>query len=49
MKKRGYDYGSTLSLLNVQNGHLILPVTCVLSTLDLSILRVNFRLFLGHH
>ena len=49
MKQRGADYGSTLSLLNVQNGLLLLPLTCVLSILDLTILRVNFRLFLGHH
>ena len=38
MKQRGDDYGSTLSLLNVQNGHLLLPLTCVLSILDLRIL-----------
>ena len=49
VKQRGDDYGSTLSLLNVQNGHLLLPLTCVLSIFDLRILRVNFRLFLGHH
>ena len=49
MKQRGDDYGSTLSMLNVQNGHLLLPRSCVLSILDLRILRVNFRLFLGHH
>ena len=47
MKQRGGDYGSTLSVLSVQNGHLLLHLTCVLSTLDLR--RVNFRLFLGHH
>ena len=33
MKQRGDDYGSTLSLLNVQNGHLRLPLTCVLKGL----------------
>ena len=49
MKQRGDDYGSTLSLLNEQNGHLLLPLTCVLSILYLKILRINFRLFLGHH
>ena len=49
MKQRGDDYGSTLSLLNVQNGHLLLALTCVLNILDLKILRVHFRLFLGHH
>ena len=49
MKQRGDDYESTLSLLNVQNGHLLLPLSCVLRILDLRILRVNFRLFLGHH
>ena len=49
MKQRGDDYGSTLSLLNVQNGHLVLPLTCVLSILDLRILGVNFPVFLGHH
>ena len=49
MKLRGDDYGSTLSLLNVQNGHLLLPLTSVMSILDLRILKVNFRLFLGHH
>ena len=49
MKQRADDYGSTLSLLNVQNGHLLLPLTCVLSILDLRILSVNSRLFLGHH
>ena len=38
MKRGGDDYGSTLSLLNVQNGHLLLPLTCVLSILDLRIL-----------
>ena len=38
MKQRGDDSGSTLSLLNVQNGHLLLPLTCVLSILDLRIL-----------
>ena len=38
MKRRGDDYGSTLSLLNVQNGHLLLPLTCVLNILDLRIL-----------
>ena len=27
MKQRGDDYGSTLSLLNVQNGYLLLPPT----------------------
>ena len=27
MKQRGDDYGSTLSLLNLQNGHLLLPPT----------------------
>ena len=47
MKKTGDDYGSTLFLLNVQNGHLLLPLTCVLSILDLKVLRVHFRL--GHH
>ena len=46
MKQRGDDYGSTLSLLNVQNGHLLLPLTCVLSILDLRILTVNVRLLL---
>ena len=49
MKQRGDDYESTLSLLNVQNGHLLLPLSCVLRILDLRILRVNFRLFLEHH
>ena len=49
MKRRGHDYGSTFSLLNVQNGHLLLPLTCVLSISDLRILGVNFWLFLGHH
>ena len=49
MKQRGDDYESTLSLLNVQNGHLLLPLCCVLRILDLRILRVNFGLFLGHH
>ena len=49
MKQRGDDYESTLSLLNVQNGHLLSPLTCVLSILDLRILTVNVRLFLGHH
>ena len=34
MKQRGDDYGSTLSLLNVQNGHLLLPLTCVLSIFE---------------
>ena len=38
MKRRGDNYGSTLSLLNVQNRHLLLPLTCVLSILDLRIL-----------
>ena len=38
MKQRGDHYGSTLSLLNVQNGHLLLPLTRVLSILDLRIL-----------
>ena len=32
-------------MLNVQNGHFLQPLTCVLSILDLRILRVNFRLF----
>jgi len=49
MKQRVDDYGSTLSLLNVQNGHLLLPLTCVLSILDLRILTVNVRLFPGNH
>jgi len=31
MKQRGDDYGSTLSLLNVQNGHLLLPLSCMCS------------------
>ena len=35
MKQRRDGYGS---LSNVQNGHLLLPVTCVLSILDLRIL-----------
>ena len=48
MKQRGDDYGSTLSLLNEQNGHLLLPLTCFLSILDLRILRVNFSVFPGH-
>ena len=38
MKQRRDDYGSTLSLLNVQNGYLLLLLTCVLSILDLRIL-----------
>ena len=38
MKQIGDDHGSTLSLLNVQNGHLLLPLSCVLSILDLRIL-----------
>ena len=38
MKQRGEDHESTLSLLNVQNGHLILSLTYALSILHLSIL-----------
>ena len=34
MKQRGDDYGSTLSLLNMQNGLLLLPLTCVLSIFE---------------
>ena len=40
MKQKRDDNESTLPLLKVQNGHLLLPLTRVLSILDLRILRV---------
>ena len=44
MKQERDDNESTLPLLNVQNGHLLLPLTSVLSILDLRILRVSLAI-----